>query len=44
MIGGRPQAEKYILLLHNIMKKIAATPDIGKNRPELFKDAKSFPA
>lgn len=39
---GRPQAEEYVLLLHETMTQIANSPNIGKNRPELFKDAKSF--
>lgn len=41
---GRPQAEKYVLLLHEMMTQIANTPDMGRNRPELFENAKSFPA
>lgn len=40
---GRTQAEKYVLLLHEVMIKIASTPDIGRNRPELFENAMSFP-
>ena len=40
---GLPQAEKYVVLLHEAMLRIAATPNMGKNRPELFKNAKSFP-
>ena len=41
---GRSQAEKYVLLLHEAMTQIANTPNIGKNRPEIFPKAKSFPA
>lgn len=41
---GWPQAEKYLLLLHEAMTQIANTPSIGKIRPELSKNAKSFPA
>ncbi len=41
---GRPQAEKYLSLLHQTMTQIADTPNLGKNRPELFNNAKSFPA
>lgn len=41
---GRLQAEKYVSLLHKAMTQIANTPDIGKNRPDLSVNAKSFPA
>ncbi|WP_307723751.1 type II toxin-antitoxin system RelE/ParE family toxin [Alteromonas sp. KUL49] len=41
---GRSQAEKYVLLLHETLLQIANNPDIGRNRPELFEKAKSFPA
>jgi len=41
---GRSQAERYVSLLHEAMTQIANTPDIGKNRPDLSANAKSFPA
>lgn len=40
---GRAQAQKYVTQLHDSMSKIAATPAIGKSRPELFEKARSFP-
>ncbi len=40
---GGAQAEKYMTLLHDSMTQIANTPAIGKNRPELFDKARSFP-
>lgn len=41
---GRSQAEKYVLLLHEAITQIANIPNIGKNRPEIFPNAKSFTA
>ncbi|MBL36756.1 MAG: plasmid stabilization protein [Oceanospirillaceae bacterium] len=41
---GRPQAQKYVSLLHETMTQLANGPNIGKTRPELFNNAKSFPA
>ncbi|MFC3202994.1 type II toxin-antitoxin system RelE/ParE family toxin [Alteromonas oceani] len=40
---GHSQAEAYILLLHEALIKIANAPDIGKRRPELSDNARSFP-
>ena len=40
---GHRQAEAYILLLHEALNNIANTPDIGRKRPELFDNARSFP-
>ena len=36
--------EKYVSLLHETMIQIATTPTLGRNRPELFEKARSFPA
>lgn len=36
-------AEAYVLLLHEALVNITNTPDIGKKRPELFDNARSFP-
>ena len=41
---GLSQAQKYVLQLHETMIQIATTPTLGRNRPELFKKARSFPA
>ncbi|WP_233095299.1 type II toxin-antitoxin system RelE/ParE family toxin [Alteromonas sp. IB21] len=40
---GQDQAEAYILLLHEALIKIANEPNIGRKRPELFDNARSFP-
>ena len=40
---GHSQAEAYILLLHEALIRIANAPDIGRRRPELFDNARSFP-
>ena len=41
---GRTQAEKYVSQIHKTMMQVANTPDIGSSRPELFENARSFPA
>ena len=41
---GLSQAKKYVSLLHETMIQIATTPTLGRNRPELFETARSFPA
>lgn len=41
---GRIQAKTYVTSLHNTLLQIANTPDIGRSRPELFENAKSFSA
>ncbi|MEQ5806029.1 type II toxin-antitoxin system RelE/ParE family toxin [Alteromonas sp. NFXS44] len=40
---GQPQAEKYVLLLHETMLQIANSPHMGRTRPELYENTMSFP-
>lgn len=39
---GTTQAKAYVSLLHNTLLQVANTPDIGRNRPELFDNGEAF--
>ena len=41
---GLKQAKKYALLLDEVINKLSQHPELGLQRNELYKDARSFPA